>query len=209
MELESTAIKTVENLNPSDQYFNWSEIDEHDGDREILLNDFKQDLKHLNDLEEGMLGQQAPKKIAAPPRMTRDDKAKARSQPKRHASSKSIFETAFGPCCVVDHDLNKRESKYYNKFMKTMVGDYDKDNTEHERILQEFYAKVFGREPDLEVKNSSGATMVEDEWKDIGFQGKDPRTDFRGGGHLSLLCLLYMVDNYRSDWDKLATATKD
>lgn len=42
--------------------------------------------------------------------------------------------------------------------------------------------------------------MVCDKWKDIGFQGKDPRTDFRGGGHLSLLCLLYLVENYRADF---------
>jgi hypothetical protein len=43
--------------------------------------------------------------------------------------------------------------------------------------------------------------MISDKWKDIGFQGKDPRTDFRGGGHLSLLGLLYVVDNYPSEWE--------
>ena len=37
--------------------FNWSEYDEFDEDREILLNEFKNDLHPLNDhdLEEGML----------------------------------------------------------------------------------------------------------------------------------------------------------
>ncbi|CAL8073038.1 unnamed protein product [Calicophoron daubneyi] len=32
-----------------------------------------------------------------------------------------------------------------------------------------------------------------DHWGSIGFQGTDPSTDFRGGGLLSLLCLLYFV----------------
>jgi hypothetical protein len=51
--------------------------------------------------------------------------------------------------------------------------------------------------------------MVCEEWKDIGFQGKNPRTDFRGGGHLSLLCLLYMIDNYPNEFEELAKCTKD
>lgn len=51
--------------------------------------------------------------------------------------------------------------------------------------------------------------MTDDKWKDIGFQGKNPRTDFRGGGNLGLLALLYMVDNYRAEFDTLAKCTKE
>ena len=31
------------------------------------------------------------------------------------------------------------------------------------------------------------------QWQDIGFQGNNPATDFRGMGVLSLHCLLYVV----------------
>ena len=53
------------------------------------------------------------------------------------------------------------------------------------------------------------------QWKDAGFQGKDPATDFRGGGVFALFNLLYMAHTYpltfqrllhkkdgsRSDWE--------
>ena len=51
--------------------------------------------------------------------------------------------------------------------------------------------------------------MVNEQWKDIGFQGKNPRTDFRGGGHLSLLCILYMIDTYPVEWEQMCKATKE
>ena len=51
--------------------------------------------------------------------------------------------------------------------------------------------------------------MINDDWKDIGFQGRNPRTDFRGGGHLSLLCLLYLNEKYPKEWDFLINCTKN
>ena len=51
--------------------------------------------------------------------------------------------------------------------------------------------------------------MVDEIWKDIGFQGKDPRTDFRGGGHLSLVCLMFFAENYKEEWDAQIKCTKD
>ena len=51
--------------------------------------------------------------------------------------------------------------------------------------------------------------MLNENWKDLGFQGKNPRTDFRGGGHMSLLCLIYFIDNYSDEWKTLTKCTKD
>ena len=89
--------------------------------------------------------------------------------------------------------------KYYTKF-QSMILDYDKENPVHEANLKRLYRKIFDEESD---------TCVDERWKDIGFQGKDPRTDFRGGGHLSLLCLLYMIENYPEEWMKLCKCTKE
>ena len=33
-------------------------------------------------------------------------------------------------------------------------------------------------------------------WTEFGFQSKNPRTDFRGGGLLSLLCLVYFAKEH-------------
>lgn len=38
--------------------------------------------------------------------------------------------------------------------------------------------------------------LLTDDWKQIGFQNKNPRTDFRGGGILSLHCLRYFIKKY-------------
>jgi hypothetical protein len=122
--------------------------------------------------------------------------------------NKPFQETLLSFCCLGrSKDLNKRENRYYTKF-KAMVMDYDHSNPEHERHLQMLYTKVFKREPHSD-DNQNGFEFVNDDWKDIGFQGKNPRTDFRGGGHLSLLCLLYMVDRYPADWERLVACTKD
>ena len=51
--------------------------------------------------------------------------------------------------------------------------------------------------------------MINDKWKDIGFQGRNPRTDFRGGGHLSLLCLIYMIENYPIEFENLTNCIKN
>jgi hypothetical protein len=40
------------------------------------------------------------------------------------------------------------------------------------------------------------------QWKSLGFQGKDPATDFRGGGFFALRNLLYFAQNYESRYLK-------
>jgi len=89
-----------------------------------------------------------------------------------------------------------------------MVTEYDQNNPQHEKHVELMYKKAFGEELKSE-ENHWGLPLVNDDWKDIGFQGKNPRTDFRGGGHLSLLCLLYMVDTYPEQWKQLVKCTKE
>lgn len=89
-----------------------------------------------------------------------------------------------------------------------MINDYDQTNPHHEKHLEMLYKKAFSEELKSD-ENQGNLPLVNDDWKDIGFQGKNPRTDFRGGGHLSLLCLLYMVDTYPEQWKKLVKCTKE
>lgn len=61
---------------------------------------------------------------------------------------------------------------------------YDSSNTEHEQKLLELWSLLMpARELESRVSNS---------WKDIGFQGDDPKTDFRGMGILGLENLQYV-----------------
>ena len=40
------------------------------------------------------------------------------------------------------------------------------------------------------------ASRVSEQWKDMGFQGTDPATDFRGMGLLGLEQLIYFAERY-------------
>ncbi|XP_045149477.1 ELMO domain-containing protein 2 isoform X2 [Echinops telfairi] len=57
---------------------------------------------------------------------------------------------------------------------------YDSDNMHHEKLL---------------LKNKLKA-RISKQWGDIGFQGDDPKTDFRGMGILGLINLVYFSENY-------------
>lgn len=66
---------------------------------------------------------------------------------------------------------------------------YDCDNFEHERKLYDLWEKLMPHEA-LEGR-------VTRQWQDIGFQGDDPKTDFRGMGLLGLENLLAFATDYQ------------
>lgn len=43
---------------------------------------------------------------------------------------------------------------------------------------------------------------------EIGFQSKNPRTDFRGGGILSLYCLHYFINTYQKYFEEMRNDNK-
>lgn len=67
---------------------------------------------------------------------------------------------------------------------------FDSDNLTHEKQLVELWSLL---QPDRPL-----VTRVTKQWQDIGFQGEDPKTDFRGMGILSLHNLLYFSREFGS-----------
>jgi len=67
---------------------------------------------------------------------------------------------------------------------------FDSDNLSHEQDLVALWALL---QPDKPL-----VTRVTKQWQDIGFQGEDPKTDFRGMGILSLFNLLYFCREFGS-----------
>ncbi|KAF3637956.1 putative autophagy-related protein 3-like [Capsicum annuum] len=45
--------------------------------------------------------------------------------------------------------------------------------------------------------------LISEQWKEMGWQGKDPSTDFRGGGFISLENLLYFAKNFPRSFQDL------
>eukprot|EP01104_Vermistella_antarctica_P014724 TRINITY_DN4689_c0_g1_i1.p1 TRINITY_DN4689_c0_g1~~TRINITY_DN4689_c0_g1_i1.p1 ORF type:complete len:600 (+),score=138.77 TRINITY_DN4689_c0_g1_i1:570-2369(+) len=65
---------------------------------------------------------------------------------------------------------------------------YDKNNASHEALLNSLWTTTF---PDTQLES-----RINDQWGNLGFQGKDPATDFRGMGLLGLQHLLYFANTH-------------
>lgn len=67
---------------------------------------------------------------------------------------------------------------------------YDSTNQVHEKYLMQIWSSL---NPDDKLDD-----RISKKWTDIGFQGNDPKTDFRGMGLLGFLNLHYFTSNYPS-----------
>ncbi|XP_030055237.1 ELMO domain-containing protein 1 isoform X2 [Microcaecilia unicolor] len=65
---------------------------------------------------------------------------------------------------------------------------FDSDNPEHEEMLFKLWSLL---KPGIPLQS-----RISKQWSEIGFQGDDPKTDFRGMGLLGLSSLLYFAE-----WD--------
>lgn len=68
------------------------------------------------------------------------------------------------------------------------ITQYDSDDLLHEKKLLDLWNLLM---PDNQLEN-----RITKQWQTIGFQGEDPKTDFRGMGTLGLENLLYFAKEY-------------
>ncbi|KAK3141896.1 hypothetical protein QOZ80_4BG0339600 [Eleusine coracana subsp. coracana] len=85
-------------------------------------------------------------------------------------------------------DLSPIQEECLHRLQNRIEVPYDSSNEEHQEALKALWRASF---PDTELLG-----LVSDQWKEMGWQGKDPSTDFRGGGFISLENLLYFSRNY-------------
>lgn len=82
-----------------------------------------------------------------------------------------------------------RQIRGYNKLCDLVetrrTTHYDSENVEHETQLLQFWELMKPDEPLIARKNN--------QWQDIGFQGDNPATDFRGMGILGLEQLIFFA----------------
>ncbi|XP_044727069.1 ELMO domain-containing protein 2 [Chrysoperla carnea] len=76
----------------------------------------------------------------------------------------------------------------YHEIENLRTTQYSSENLEHEAKLLQLWRLL---RPDEELEN-----RISKQWQDIGFQGDDPKTDFRGMGILGLENLLYFSTEY-------------
>ncbi|KAI5428244.1 hypothetical protein KIW84_033301 [Lathyrus oleraceus] len=72
---------------------------------------------------------------------------------------------------------------------------YDSSIPEHQESLRALWNAAF---PEEELRG-----LISEQWKDMGWQGKDPSTDFRGGGYISLENLLFFAKKFPKSFQDL------
>ncbi|XP_035182215.1 ELMO domain-containing protein 2 [Oxyura jamaicensis] len=81
--------------------------------------------------------------------------------------------------------------KLYSNVENLRKVPYDSDNEEHEEQLIELW--------NLLMPHENLKARITKQWCDIGFQGDDPKTDFRGMGLLGLVNLVYFSKHYTNE----------
>ncbi|KAG5538747.1 hypothetical protein RHGRI_019341 [Rhododendron griersonianum] len=85
-------------------------------------------------------------------------------------------------------DLTPVQEECLQRLQNRIEVVYDSSSPEHQEALRALWDAAF---PGEEL-----CGLVSEQWKAMGWQGKDPSTDFRGGGFISLENLLYFGRNF-------------
>ncbi|CBZ50282.1 putative ELMO/CED-12 family domain-containing protein [Neospora caninum Liverpool] len=106
--------------------------------------------------------------------------------------------------CLPDFDtceLTHEEEFVLHVLSSAACVPYNPDDPEQEKLLLELYDEVVSPADPLPPD-------AERDWKAIGFQSQNPRTDFRGGGLLALQQLLFFAQNFHEEMLVLVQKSK-
>eukprot|EP01080_Neovahlkampfia_damariscottae_P001468 gene1468-12087_t len=99
----------------------------------------------------------------------------------------------------IEHYIDEESLAKLEKFKTYITLNYDSKDEEHEALLAELWKLSSNEELESRICN---------QWKTIGFQGKDPATDFRGVGVFGLYNLLFFAKNYPKKYSSMLVKTK-
>ncbi|XP_065859122.1 uncharacterized protein [Euphorbia lathyris] len=92
-------------------------------------------------------------------------------------------------------DLTTAQEECLQHLQSRIDVAYDSSNPEHQEALVALWNVAF---PEEEL-----CGLISEQWKEMGWQGKDPSTDFRGGGFISLENLLYFAKHFPTSFQDL------
>ncbi|KAK9757750.1 hypothetical protein RND81_01G183900 [Saponaria officinalis] len=95
----------------------------------------------------------------------------------------------------ISFDLTPTQEVYLLRLQNRIDVPYDCSNPVHQDALKGLWNAAF---PSEELED-----LISEQWKEMGWQGKDPSTDFRGGGYISLENLLYFARNFQTSFQDL------
>mmetsp|Transcript_5810 Transcript_5810/g.22046 ORF Transcript_5810/g.22046 Transcript_5810/m.22046 type:complete len:448 (+) Transcript_5810:267-1610(+) len=96
--------------------------------------------------------------------------------------------------------LEPHVKKQMEDFKELVTQRYDSSSVAHETRLMDLWRACMGSE--------ELTSRVSEQWKDIGFQGKDPNSDFRAAGVWALQNLLYFSETYPKKFKRMVKKTR-
>ncbi|KAH9772621.1 ELMO domain-containing protein [Citrus sinensis] len=121
------------------------------------------------------------------------------SAPGPAASGRNIFFLASVLCaCAGFVAINgpcKVQAERLRRLKHRMKVYFDASRPDHQEALRALWAATY---PDQELHG-----LISDQWKEMGWQGKDPSTDFRGAGFISLENLLFFAKTFSTSFQRL------
>lgn len=92
-------------------------------------------------------------------------------------------------------DLTPSQEECLRRLQNRIDVTYDSTKIEHQDALRALWCAAY---PEAELRG-----LISEQWKEMGWQGKDPSTDFRGGGFISLENLLFFARTYPKSFQDL------
>ncbi|GKV16098.1 hypothetical protein SLEP1_g26792 [Rubroshorea leprosula] len=99
---------------------------------------------------------------------------------------------AYEQICI---NLTPQQAKRLKRLKHRMKAYFDASNPDHKEALRALWSATF---PGQELHG-----LISDQWKEMGWQGKDPSTDFRGAGFISLENLLFFAKTFSTSFQRL------
>ncbi|CAM8893909.1 unnamed protein product [Rhodiola kirilowii] len=94
-----------------------------------------------------------------------------------------------------DYPFSPLQEQRLQKLKDRLQVPFNETNPDHQEALRELWHMAF---PDMALTG-----LISDQWKDMGWQGANPSTDFRGCGFVSLENLLFFARNYPDSFHRL------
>ncbi|KAL8511015.1 hypothetical protein ACS0TY_017732 [Phlomoides rotata] len=101
----------------------------------------------------------------------------------------------FGSDKYLNYALTPIQEERLQKLQERLGVPYDATRADHQEALQALWDAAF---PNVRLKG-----LISEQWKDMGWQGANPSTDFRGCGFLSLENLLFFARTYPATFNRL------
>ncbi|KAL0311534.1 UNVERIFIED_CONTAM: ELMO domain-containing protein A, partial [Sesamum angustifolium] len=94
-----------------------------------------------------------------------------------------------------NYTLTPIQEERLQRLQERLGVPFDETRTDHQEALRDLWDAAF---PNVKLKG-----LISEQWKDMGWQGANPSTDFRGCGFVSLENLLYFARTYPVTFNRL------